>query len=139
MDCDFCKIARGEDRSARVLCAGERWVAFFPLNPATLGHTLIIPRTHVADLWQAEPNQGAELMVAVIKVGNAIKSALAAEGMNLISSAGSVAEQTVFHLHLHLIPRQHQDGFGPIWPHGRLYENAELDDVARRIRQACTS
>jgi histidine triad (HIT) family protein len=138
MDCDFCRIARGEDDSVEAVCAGVSWVAFFPLNPATPGHTLVIPRVHVPDLWQVQPTQGADLMAAVIKVGRAIESALAPEGMNLITSAGETAEQTVFHLHIHLVPRWHQDGFGRIWPKGERYENAELGDVADLIRQACT-
>jgi len=62
-----------------------------------------------------------ELMSAVIKVGNAIQTALSPAGMNLISSAGRVAEQTIFHLHLHLVPRTEGDRLGPIWP-----EDAEL-------------
>ncbi len=137
MGCDFCRIARGEEASIELVCAGESWIAFFPLNPATPGHTLVIPREHVPDLWQVEPTQGADLMAAIIKVGRAIESALAPEGMNLITSAGETAEQTVFHLHLHLVPRWNQDGFGRIWPKEERYENAELGDVADRIRQAC--
>jgi histidine triad (HIT) family protein len=135
--CDFCRIARGEDDSIEVICAEERWMAFFPLNPATPGHTLVIPRAHVTDLWQIEPTQAGDLMAAVIKVGRAIKSALEPEGMNLIASAGETAEQTIFHLHMHLVPRWQQDGFGRIWPRKERCENAELGDVANRIRQAC--
>src|SRR5690348_2219107 len=95
--CDFCKIAVGEDTSAQIVCAGPSWVAFFPLNPAVLGHTLIIPKTHVANLWDVEPHQGAELFNAVSRVGKAIRAALSPDGMNLITSAGKAAEQTVFH------------------------------------------
>jgi histidine triad (HIT) family protein len=135
--CDFCSIARGEDDSIDVVCAGASWIAFFPLNPATPGHTLVIPRAHVTDLWQVEPTLGDELMAAVIKVGRAIKSALKPEGMNLITSAGEAAEQTVFHLHMHVVPRWRQDGFGRIWPKEERYENSELGDAANRIRQAC--
>ena len=91
----------GKDRSAEVVCEDKSWIAFFPLNPAMPGHTLVIPRTHVADLWQVGPPLGAELMAAVIRVGRAIDEALKPEGMNLITSAGETAEQTVFHLHLH--------------------------------------
>lgn len=76
-------------------------------------------------------------MSAVIEVGNAIQTALSPEGMNLISSAGSVAEQTIFHLHLHLVPRTKGDRLGPIWP-----EDAELAAETRakllaRIRAEC--
>jgi histidine triad (HIT) family protein len=135
--CDFCAIAQGQDTSAEVVCEGSDWLAFFPLNPATPGHTLIIPRTHVADLWQVDPDLGGELMAATIRVGRAIDDALKPEGMNLITSAGKTAEQTIFHLHLHVVPRWHRDGFGRIWPTGDEYEDSDLQDVAERIRAAC--
>lgn len=138
-NCAFCAIARGEDSEAEVVCEDEYWLAFFPLNPATPGHTLVIPRTHVADLWQVSAPLSAALASAVIRVGRAIDRALNPEGMNLITSAGATAEQTVFHLHLHVVPRWHADGFGAIWPRDHRYENADLTDVAGRIRLACES
>lgn len=116
IDCAFCAIARGEDDSAEIVCEDRNWVAFFPLDPATPGHTLVIPRRHVADLWDVEPPLDAELMAAVIKVGRAVQSALQPEGMNLITSAGKTAEQTVFHLHLHIVPRWKRDGSGASGP-----------------------
>lgn len=135
--CDFCSIARGQDPSADIVCEDRTWVAFFPLHPATPGHTLIIPRIHVADLWAIDPPLGAELMAAAIRVGQAIRSALEPEGMNLITSAGEPAEQTVFHLHLHVVPRWRNDGFGRIWPTERNYQDANMNDAAQRIRAAC--
>lgn len=135
--CDFCRIGRGEDESVEVVCADQEWVAFFPLDPATPGHTLVIPRLHVRDLWQLEPSLGSQLMNAAIKVGRAITTAIQPEGMNLITSAGSAAEQTVFHLHLHLVPRWRRDGFGAIWPTSGKYEDDQLGQVADRIRAAC--
>ncbi len=77
-------------------------------------------------------------MAAVIKVGHAIDMALAPEGMNLITSAGAAAEQTVFHLHLHVVPRWRRDDFGRIWPVEGKYEDDQLDQVAERIRSACS-
>lgn len=136
-DCDFCSIAQGEDASADIVCEGESWVAFFPLHPATLGHTLVIPRRHVADLWKVEPPLGEQLMTAAIHVGRAIQAALAPEGMNLITSAGEIAEQTVFHLHLHLLPRWPGDGFGDIWPPAGLKNDLALKDAAAMIRETC--
>lgn len=136
-DCEFCSIARGDDPSAEVVCAGESWVAFFPLHPATLGHTLVIPRSHVADLWKLEPPLGDHLMAASIHMGRAIQAALAPEGMNLITSAGEIAEQTVFHLHLHLVPRWPDDGFGGIWPSSGVDDALALEDAAARIRVTC--
>lgn len=135
--CAFCAIAAGEDGSVEVVCEGPSWLAFFPLEPATPGHTLVIPRSHVPDLWAVDNGLGSELMLALLRVGRAIDKALAPHGMNLITSAGSAAEQTVFHLHLHLVPRWDADGFGQIWPTGSRYEDAGLDRVAKRIREAC--
>lgn len=135
--CDFCTIARGQDASADIVCEDRSWVAFFPRHPATPGHTLIIPRVHVADLWAIDPSLGAELMAATIRVGQAIRSALEPEGMNLITSAGEPAEQTVFHLHLHVVPRWRKDGFGRIWPTERNYQDANMHDAGQRIRAAC--
>ena len=135
--CPFCAIARGEDQEVEVVCEGETWIAFFPLEPATPGHTLVIPRQHIQDLWRSDDRLAAELMAAVVRVGRAIRKALSPAGMNLITSAGRVAEQTIFHLHLHLVPRWDKDGFGRIWPAEGKYEDANLDDVAKRIRHAC--
>ena len=136
-ECEFCAIAQGKDRSAEVVCEDQSWIAFFPISPATPGHTLVIPRTHVTDLWQVEPALGGELMAAVIRVGRAIHQALKPEGMNLITSAGGTAEQTVFHLHLHVVPRWRRDGFGRIWPVEGKYDDASLGDIAVRIRETC--
>jgi histidine triad (HIT) family protein len=136
-DCAFCAIARGDDDSVEIVCSDAHWIAFFPLNPATPGHTLVIPRQHVADLWGVDEQLGAELMTAVVRVGRAIETALTPEGMNLITSAGATAEQTVFHLHLHIVPRWQRDGFGRIWPAGGKFEDADLGNVAERIREAC--
>jgi histidine triad (HIT) family protein len=133
-DCAFCRIARGEDDSVEVVAEAADWLAFFPLNPATPGHTLVIPREHVRDLWQVAPPLSDVLIRACIDLGKAIDAALDVDGMNLITSAGATAEQTVFHLHLHLVPRWEHDGFGHIWPTGHRYENSDLDDVAGSIR-----
>lgn len=78
-----------------------------------------------------------ELISAVITVGRAIDNALKPEGMNLITSAGLTAEQTVFYLHFHIVPRWKHDGFGPIWPVEGKFEDPNLGDVADNIRKAC--
>jgi histidine triad (HIT) family protein len=135
--CDFCAIARGEDAAAEVVCEGGRWVAFFPHEPATPGHTLVIPRNHVEDLWAASPATARELMEAAIKVGRAIQAALEPDGLNLITSAGAAAEQTVRHLHLHVVPRWEDDGFGRIWPPQTPMRRELKRDAAARIRAAC--
>jgi diadenosine tetraphosphate (Ap4A) HIT family hydrolase len=138
-DCPFCAIARGENRSTIIVCEGETWVAFFPLKPATAGHTLLIPRRHVPDLWSVDPALAAELMNAAVRVGRAIETALTPDGMNLITSSGAEAEQTIYHLHLHLLPRYRDDGFDDIWPPKRDLPGLDLEGIADRIRDACRS
>lgn len=137
--CDFCRIASGDDQTVRVVCEGKEWIAFFPLRPATTGHTLVIPRRHVTDLWELKSPLSSELMTTVIRVGRAIQSAVNPEGMNLITSKGSAAEQSVFHLHLHLLPRWTRDGFEKIWPSNTDVDESELSPVAGRIRSECSA
>jgi histidine triad (HIT) family protein len=135
-DCKFCEIARGNS-TAEIVCEGEHWVAFFPLEPATPGHTLVIPRDHIRDLWEASESQGRDLMSAVLRVGRGIEVALHPDGLNLITSAGAAAEQTVEHLHLHVVPRWTDDGFGHIWPPKMPMRREFKRDAADRIRAAC--
>jgi histidine triad (HIT) family protein len=134
--CDFCSIARGI-LAAEVVCEAETWIAFFPDKPATPGHTLVIPRRHVPDLWSTDPVLADDLMDAVIRVGHAIQTAVTPDGMNLITSSGDEAAQTIFHLHLHVVPRYRDDGFGDIWPPKRDLPDVDLEGIADRIREAC--
>jgi len=117
-----------------VIAEDRFWIAFFPLEPATAGHTLIIPRVHAPDLWRLDEAIARELMAGVQRVGRAIRTALATDGMNLITSAGETAEQTVFHVHLHVVPRWADDGFGRIWPLESPVTPREERDAAARIR-----
>jgi len=102
---NFCAIARGENRSVQVVCESGSWFPFFPLKPATKRHTLVIPRRHVEDIWELDDALGADLMAAVVRGGRAVEAAVRPYGMNLISSKGIAAEQTVFHIHFHLLAR----------------------------------
>lgn len=138
-NCAFCRIAHGEDPSIEIICEGATWVAFFPPDPATPGHTLVIPREHVADIWSLDHALGADLMDAVVRVGRAIHTAVTPAGMNLISSSGAVAEQTVFHAHLHVVPRYKGDDIDPIWPPRKPLDEKFKEGIADKIRQACAS
>jgi histidine triad (HIT) family protein len=135
-DCAFCAIVAGEDQSVEIVCSAPSWIAFFPTAPATPGHTLVIPRAHVRDLWSAEPSLRVELIEAVSKVGSAVKDAVQPEGMNLITSAGEAAEQTVFHLHLHVVPRWADDRLD-IWPPKHSMAKELKHDLAESVRAAC--
>jgi histidine triad (HIT) family protein len=97
---------------------------------------LVIPKTHVRDLWAAGSVLSAELMQMVIRVGHAIRTALQPDGLNLISSAGQAASQTVFHLHLHVVPRWAGDRMGNIWPPSPPLTDEVKDETAAAIRAA---
>jgi histidine triad (HIT) family protein len=113
MDCSFCRIARGGE-DAFVVARTPDCVAFFPTNPATLGHTLVAPRQHIENLWVIPLELGPSLMRMTVLIGQAIQDALKPDGMNLITSAGEAASQSVFHLHLHVVPRWTGDRIGEI-------------------------
>jgi len=134
--CGFCDVARGGNPETELVWEDEDWIAFFPLDPATPGHTLIIPCTHVADLWEVDGDLGSRLMHASIQMGRAIRSALKPDGLNLITSSGEPAEQTVFHLHLHIVPRWADDGFGKIWPTHAKYIKDDLEVRADKIHDS---
>ena len=102
-DCIFCRIVAGTVPSRQVY-ADEHAVAFLDATPWYRGHTLVVPRRHVPDLVTGTPAL-AEIAPAVDAVARLLTHRLAADGINLLSSAGPVAGQTVFHLHVHLVPR----------------------------------
>lgn len=113
--CPFCAIIMGEGW-AREIYRDDHTVAFFPLQPATLGHTLVVPRRHIPDIWGLPEADAACLARAVLRVATALRTAVASDGLNIIQSSGAAATQTVPHLHVHLVPRWAADAMGPIWP-----------------------
>jgi histidine triad (HIT) family protein len=135
--CAFCDIVANPSR-ARVICEDAHTMAFFPRAPATRGHTLVVPRTHVADLWAMDDTGAQLLMRTVLTVGRALRAVLEPAGMNVINSAGATASQTVFHTHVHLVPRWPGDAMGAIWPPrgAGFRDDAELDRLARRLSGA---
>ena len=138
LKCEFCQIVRGE-KPARIVADASDALALFPLRPAAPGHTIVIPKTHVRDLWAAGSLLDTGLMQAVIDVGHAIRTVLRPDGLNLISSAGEAASQTVFHLHLHVVPRWAGDHFGTIWPPSPPLTDQAKDETAAAIRAAYTA
>jgi histidine triad (HIT) family protein len=113
-DCLFCKIVAGEIPSTRVY-EDERTVAFMDINPGTVGHLLVIPREHAKDVLEIDP----EDLAAVAKTGKVmaerVVERLDADGVNLLNSCGQQAWQTVFHFHLHVIPRYEGDPLRLPW------------------------
>jgi histidine triad (HIT) family protein len=107
-DCLFCKIIAGEIPST-IVDSDERTVAFMDINPGTRGHALVVPRNHSRDLLEIDREDLAAVAVAGQRLAGRAKEALGADGVNLINSCGAVAWQTIFHFHLHVIPRYADD------------------------------
>jgi histidine triad (HIT) family protein len=113
-DCIFCRIAAGE-LSAQIVAEDERTVSFMDINPATRGHALVIPRVHSRDLTEIEPEDLAAVALAAQRLARRALERLDAEGVNLINSCRAAAWQTVFHFHIHVIPRYLDDPLRLPW------------------------
>jgi histidine triad (HIT) family protein len=136
--CAFCAIARGEDRTIEIVCEDESWTAFFPLEPATPGHTLVIPRTHVSDLWAASAPSHSRADDRRPPRRRRDQRSHQPRGHERHYVRGEGSRTDRLPLHLHVVPRWKQDGFGRIWPiEGSKYENADLENVAELIRAEC--
>ena len=113
-DCIFCKIVAGE-LPATIVDEDERTIAFMDIAPATRGHALVIPRQHSRDLLEV----GAEDLQATIlgaqRLAGRAREHLGADGVNLLNSCGAAAWQTVFHFHIHVIPRYEDDPLRLPW------------------------
>ena len=136
--CPFCEIVQRDDPDAREVYRDDHVAAFFPTEPATLGHTLIIPRQHIPDIWSLDEETAKRLASATLRVSNAVKFAMKPSGLNIIQSNGEVATQTVFHLHVHVVPRWDGDAMGSIWPDETYFTDHQKNEAKERIRQWLT-
>lgn len=113
-DCIFCKIVAGE-LPATIVGEDERTISFLDISPATRGHALVIPREHSADLLTVEREDLTAVAIAAQRLAGRMKERLDADGVNLLNSCGAVAFQTVFHFHMHVIPRYEGDSLRLPW------------------------
>jgi histidine triad (HIT) family protein len=113
-DCVFCKIIAGE-LPGQIVAEDERTVAFMDVSPATRGHALVVPRTHVADLLEIGAEDLAAVALAAQRLAARALDRLHADGVNLLNSCGQAAWQTVFHFHMHVIPRYQGDPLRLPW------------------------
>lgn len=106
--CIFCSIVKGDIPNYTVY-EDEKVLAFFDVNPTSVGHTLVIPKAHYSSLLTCDPEDLAYVMKVAQKLGNQLKEKLGADGMNILSNVGVAAGQSVEHFHVHLIPRYNGD------------------------------
>lgn len=135
-DCIFCKISNGEIPSKKVF-ENEHVVAFLDLSQVTKGHTLVIPKIHKENIFELTPEIAKELFAVVPEISRAIKQEFEPIGFNTLNNNGEAAGQSVFHFHLHLIPRYGEgDGFGAVWKtHTSEYKPEDLQKIADSIAQ----
>ncbi|ERT67383.1 HIT family protein [Rothia aeria F0184] len=134
--CSFCSIVQEDDPGVREVYRDSQTVAFFPKEPATLGHTLVIPTRHTATIWELELKVAHALTDTVHRLCAGVRDALHPEGLNIIQSNGKVATQTVPHLHIHVVPRWADDAMGDIWPVSPQISEDTKDRAASCIRLA---
>jgi histidine triad (HIT) family protein len=131
-DCLFCGIVAG-DVPGQIVDSDEHTVAFMDINPATRGHALVVPRNHSKDLIEISDQDLAYTMVAAHRLAQRLLEVLEPDGLNLLNSCGSAAWQTIFHFHVHLIPRYEDDPLKLPWVPGPGDEN-EIAAVAEELR-----
>ena len=133
MACVFCRIVGGELDSWRVY-EDEECIAFLDAYPASLGHTLVVPKEHAEDLLTLSEAQSQAVMRATWRVAHLLKNCLAPAGLNLVQSSGAAAWQDVFHMHMHVIPRYVEDDLRRPWDGGSAIDR----DQAAAIQQHLT-
>lgn len=136
-ECAFCAIVSG-DAPARIILNTDHALAFLPDVPAVLGHTLIVPKKHASDIWAVDRQMAYALADATRWVSSAVTEATNAEGLNIIQSNGKAAGQSVFHLHVHIVPRKEGDRMPSLWPEDENWAATQLDSVANDLRLAVT-
>lgn len=135
MNCIFCAIIAGH-AEASVVHEDADVIAFMDIRPFTSGHLLVVPKRHASGLAQLDPSDGAKVFEAGQRIATALRAgAVLADGVNLYLADGAVAGQEVFHVHLHVIPRTHGDGFG-LRAAPRTPPRSALEQMAAVIRGA---
>jgi len=130
-NCIFCKIANGEIPSEAIY-EDDDFKVILDLGPAAKGHALILPKEHYANLYELSDELAAKALVVAKKVITRMSGILECDGYNVVQNNGEAAGQTVFHFHMHLIPRHNNDGVGLTWEPGKL-SDTDRDDILGKI------
>lgn len=129
-DCIFCKLANGDIPTA-TLYEDEDFRVILDANPASKGHALILPKEHYADLYELDDEAAAKVMVLAKKMVTKLRDVLGCDGYNIVQNNGECAGQTVFHYHLHLIPRYEGDDIGIGWKLNELTEKDKEEILSK--------
>ena len=130
-NCIFCKIIKKEIPS-RILYEDDDFIIILDNGPATRGHAILIPKEHFENIFTMNEEIASKLFPVLIKVSNAMKKVLNCDGLNLLQNNGRQAGQTVFHFHLHLIPRYKEDGVSFQWD-SKEYNEEEYTTLVNEI------
>ncbi len=131
-DCIFCKIIAGE-LPAQIVDENERTIVFMDINPGTRGHLLVVARQHARDLMVIDEEDLAATMYTAQRMARRVVERLDADGVNLLNSSGEAAWQTVFHFHVHVIPRYDEDPLRLPWIPAPG-DSAEIEATAQALR-----
>jgi len=131
-DCIFCKIVAGEIPSHKIE-EDDKTLSFMDINPWTRGHSLVIPKEHSRNIYDADPADLAATHIAAQRLAQRMRERLQCEGINVLQSSEPVAMQTVFHTHVHVIPRYSDDGLR-LPAHPQPAEHDELAGLAEELR-----
>lgn len=132
-NCIFCKILRGEIPSTK-LYEDENSIVILDISPANKGHAILITKEHAANLFELSDESAKKILPVVKKVGNGIVKTLGCDGLNVLQNNGEAAGQTVFHLHVHMIPRYKDDDVSVGWKH-LSYKDGEMSEMAEKIKK----
>lgn len=132
-NCIFCKIANG-DIPSKILYEDDEFKVILDLGPATKGHALILPKNHYANLYELPDETASKVMILAKKMATDMTEKLKCDGFNLVQNNGKAAGQTVFHFHLHLIPRYEDDGQTLGWKPMEPAQE-ELEDIRKIITE----
>jgi histidine triad (HIT) family protein len=135
-DCIFCQIVAGK-AEASIAYEDDATVAFMDLRQTSPGHTLVVPKRHIRDIFELDAATGAALIATTAGVARAVRVAFEPDGINIWQSNEAAAGQEVFHLHFHVLPRRTDDGLLKFYPSSPSSpERSILDERAAKIRQA---
>ena len=129
-NCIFCKIANGEIPAA-TLYEDENFRVILDLGPASKGHALILPKSHAANIYELSDEMAAKAMILAKHMAARLRDGLNCDGFNIVQNNGEIAGQTVFHFHMHLIPRYEGDQVGLTWKPGELTDEMKEEILAK--------